>query len=618
MNYPDLFNAEILALDIETHDPNLKTKGSGVYRKDGFILGVSLSDGKFSEFYGFDHKDVPYETRNKNKAYIKEQLSKVKQVLGANILYDVDWLENYEGMKVNGVLRDLLIAEPLIDELQYKFNLDNVLKKYLNESKNVNELSTFCNNNNLKGDFRQYLHLMPLDKVSNYAIGDTKHLITAHNKQLEIIYRDNIGYIYDIECRLLRVLLLMRKTGVRINMERLYRTGMYLQDKLLYYDNLIKKEVGKYINVNASKDMLYVFNKFKLPITYNAPTDLMLQKGKVQGNPCFDKLLLEKINHPIVKYILNARHIKTLLNFYIEPYPELVCKDGRLHCNFHSMKSDEGGTITGRLSSSQPNLQQVSGKDEEDETNNVDDELLGQIIRKLFIPENGCLWGKKDLSQIEYRMMVHYGRGHSADYMRERYNKDPKTDFHNEMQEITNLPDRKTTKRMDFGAAYSMGPNSMSYKFSWELAHAKEMYDMYHAKVPFIRYTSKLVADRAIEKGYIVTILGRHSHLRSERLSYQKFNHLIQGSCADYLKKAMVDAYEAGIFDLIPLHLTVHDELDNSIPHKKECYQASLELSNIMENALSKTIPGVMPIALRVPVKASNEVGFNWGELIEI
>jgi len=609
MIYPDLSNSDILALDLETYDPNLKTKGNGVYRKEGFILGVALSNGKgFNAFYGFDHKDIPFEERNKNKAYIKDQLSKCKQVVGAHILYDIDWLENFEGMKVNGFLRDVLIAEPLINELQYKFSLENVLKKYLNKSKNTSKPEKFCTDNKLIGDFRQHLHKMSFEAVSDYALGDTADLIEAHNKQLDIINYEGTKDIYDLECELLRVLLMMRKNGVRIDLNRLYKTGMQLQDKLLWYDNYFKKEVGKYINVNAAADMLYVFRKFNFPITYNTPTELMLSKGKIKGNPSFDKLALMRVDHPIVKAILNARHIKTLLSFYIEPYPDLICPDGRIHCNFHPLKCDAGGTITGRLSASQPNLQQVSGKDEEDQ-NDIDNDLKGQIIRKLFLPNEGCLWGKKDLSQIEYRMISHYGRGVSAEHIRERYRKEPKTDYHKEMMEMANLPDRKTTKALNFGAAYNMGWRKMAIAFMWEQEFAKEVYSRYHAKVPFIKYTSQLVADSAIAKRYIVTILGRRSRLKNDKLAYQMFNHLIQGSCADYMKKAMVDGYKAGIFDIIPLHLTVHDELDNSLPHTKEAYQAWKELDFIMNH----TIP-----TMRVPVKSSSEIGFNWGELVEI
>jgi len=162
---------------------------------------------------------------------------------------------------------------------------------------------------------------------------------------------------------------------------------------------------------------------------------------------------------------------------------------------------------------------------------------------------------------------------------------------------------------LNFGAAYSMGAKSMSIKFLWEKEYAKQIYNNYHAKVPFIKYTSNLVSKSAIEKGFIVTVLGRRSRLKSEKLAYQKFNHLISGSCADYIKKTMVCAYKAGIFNTIPLHITVHDELDNSVPHTREGYEAWRELGHIMNNAIP---------TLRVPIRSSSELGFNWGDLIEL
>ena len=287
--------------------------------------------------------------------------------------------------------------------------------------------------------------------------------------------------------------------------------------------------------------------------------------------------------------------MKTLLEMFIIPYQDLIV-DGRLHCNFNPLRSDEGGTVSGRFSSSNPNLQQVSAKKEGNE---------GQIIRKIFIPEENQLWLKNDWSQIEYRLIAHYARGAGSDTIRNRYNNDPKTDYHDEMGQMTGLPDRKIVKTLNFGAAYGMGPKKMALTYGWTEEYAYNIYNMYHAKVPFVHITSNAVANTASTRGYIKTILGRKARLKSKDKSYVMFNRLIQGSAADLMKKAIADSYEAGVFNTLTPHLTVHDELDCSMPNTKEGREAAKELKLIMENC----------IKLKVPIISDAELGENWGTL---
>jgi DNA polymerase I-like protein with 3'-5' exonuclease and polymerase domains len=332
-----------------------------------------------------------------------------------------------------------------------------------------------------------------------------------------------------------------------------------------------------------------------------------LFNGKQRGNPRFDKKTLSRYDNPLATKILECRHIKTLLSLFIHPYPELMVDD-RLHCQFNQLKSDNYGTVSGRFSSSNPNLQQVSAKKEEDIVESTSSILNGQVIRKLFLPEEGCKWIKYDWSQIEYRLIAHYAIGEGADLIRKRYTEDANTDYHDEMGKLTGIEDRKIVKTLNFGAAYGMGIEKMSETYGWNLEEAKAIYYMYHSRVPFVKETSNRVALKAKKMGFIKTILGRRAHLKSSSKAYVMFNRLIQGSAADLMKLAMVQGYKSGIFNTLYPHLTVHDEMDISEPEIKEGREASKEFKNIMENC----------VKLKVPIIAEMEIGENWGELEKV
>lgn len=614
MRYPDLSKSKLISFDIETKDPELTTKGTGVYRKDGYILGVSLSNGEgFSEYYNLGHPGCRVEVKNKNLNYLREVLGIDCPKLTTNGRYDLDWLVNGYGFHIPGPFYDILTAEPLLDEYaRGKYNLDSIAKKYLGKTKENDKLLEFCAQNNLtttaKKGGREHLWRMPYEAARDYAIADVDLPLQIWRFQKHLLEEQGLWEVFMVETELFPLLLQMRKTGVRLDMTNMLRTGMKLSDEIYDMEKQIQREAGFKINVKSSADMKKLFDKKHWSYPRNEPTERMKKKAaelgkEAIGNPSFNKFALKGMSdNPFAKKVLDYRHLKTIMDMFIVPYQDLVIGD-RLHCDFNPLASDKGGTVSGRFSGSKPNLQQVSSKDEAKETDL--DWAEGQILRKLFIPEEDCWWFKNDWSQIEYRFMAHYGRGQGSDHIRERYQSDPNTDYHDEMMAITNLPDRKVVKTLNFGAAYEMGPKTMALNYGWDLSYARNIYSLYHSKVPFIKKTSKLVAKKAENVGYIKTILGRRARLQYRDKSYVMFNRLIQGSAADLMKKAMVDSYKAGVFNVLKPHLTVHDELDCSMPKTKEGKEAGMELKTIMENCME----------LRVPIIADSEFGENWGTL---
>jgi DNA polymerase-1 len=593
----------LIAVDIETKDPNLKEKGPGVYREDGYITGVVFSNGELSEYYPIKHFDTSSEERIKNEKYIQDILYSNNRKVFANGIYDLDWMINGYGWKVNGQWEDIQIAEPLIYEYRRSYSLDTLSNHYLKSGKIYDGIKEYAEDQGWKIDKSNgvnHLWRMPQEVVKTYAPEDGRLTIGVFKEQESILKDQELEDIYRIEMGLYPLLLQMRKNGVRINKDKLTKTGIVLADEGYAIWEELNNIAGFEVNVGSGKDLEKLFNKLNVSIIYNEPTENMLNKGIFRGNPCFNEKALKAMNHRVSSMILKLRHIKTLLSLFIHPYPDLLVGD-RLHCQFNQLKSDDYGTVSGRFSSSKPNLQQVS------DTKEKIGGLEGKIIRKLFLPEEGCDWLKLDWSQIEFRLIAHYAMGKGADEIRRRYNKDPNTDYHYEVGEMAGIDNRDDSKILNFGTAYGMGVKSMAKNNGWELAYAKEIYNQYHKKVPFIKNSIHRVSSKAKRIGYIKTIKKRRARLYDSNKAYVMFNKLIQGSAADLMKKAMVDAYDAGIFNILIPHLTVHDELDSSMPKTKEGYEAGKELKYIMENC----------IKLKVPIIADAEIGPNWGEVKE-
>lgn len=603
--YPDLTACDLLAVDIETHDPKLTTHGTGVYRKDSTVLGVGISDGVFSEYYSISHKDVDPAVNNKNIAYLKQQIGANIDKVFANALYDVDHLKYGLGWDIPGLWNDVQIAEPLLNENKRTYTLDSLCEEYLNENKDCQELKRWCDARGLTGDFRSHIHLMPYALVRRYGKSDPLQTWKIFDKQKVTLTKQQLDYIYNVEIRGLPLYALMRKNGVRVDKEKMNLAYRVLSDEKEKNNKELAKLCGKAcFNSKSNKDIQKLFDLLNIRYEYKQPTARMREKGATTGNPEFDKLSLSRIEHPTAKMILRSRHASTLCS-YIDSYRDYLVGD-HIHCSWHPLRGDGYGTVTGRLSCTKPNMQQASKASEEDEEHNY-----GKIIRSFFIPEEGCLWDSKDLSQIEYRMYAHYGIGESADNLRDRYNNDPTTDFHNEMMLLSGITDRRTVKSLNFGSGYGMGVNKMIKTYGWSQEYAEYVYEAYHSKVPFIKKTMYEVGKVAKDRGYIFTLLKRRSRLRDPEKAYIMFNHLIQGSAADYFKLASVLAYEAGVFDTLTVHLSVHDELNQSNPMTKEGLDASRELVACMENAMVKA---ELP-KLKVPIIANTEIGESWGEL---
>jgi DNA polymerase I-like protein with 3'-5' exonuclease and polymerase domains len=365
----------------------------------------------------------------------------------------------------------------------------------------------------------------------------------------------------------------------------------------------IKKDTGIEPQIWAARSIAKVFEKLNLPFERTAKTQA----------PSFTKNFLSTHEHPLVKMIAEAREVNKAHTTFIDTiirYEHL----GRIHADINQIRSDNGGTVTGRFSYSNPNLQQIPARNKD----------LGPLIRSLFIPESGCDWGCFDYNQQEPRLVVHYAsldQDASVFNVKNAY-EEGDADFHTIVAKMADIP-RSQAKTINLGLFYGMGKAKLQAELGVSKEKAEELFSIYHSRVPFVRSLMKGVSNRAQQRGQIRTLLGRlcrfplwepnsfgmHKALPFDQAvqehgpgirrayTYKALNKLIQGSAADMTKKSMLELYKQGI---VP-HIQIHDELDISVESDK---QAKL-IKEVMESAVD----------LEIPNKVDYESGKNWGDI---
>jgi DNA polymerase I-like protein with 3'-5' exonuclease and polymerase domains len=580
--------SNLLCVDIEGRDPELKEKGPGTHRGTGFICGVGLGteteNGILAKYLPIRHLDVSEEIISYNKKAIRDILRVKNPKIGANIIYDIEWL-THEGFEVNiDTVHDVQYAEPLLNEYKNSYSLDSLTKTYGTELKRTNLLEQYNTDMGWSEGPYENLWKMPADIVAEYAEGDLIAPLQIFKQQKVLLEQQELYDLYTLETKLMKPLLRMRKNGVRLDRKKIASALDRFTELRFKLATQIYNWAKTDFNINSTAQLASIFDKKGIVYPRNPPTKLMREKGK-PGNPNLDKKVLSKLAsaHAICDTILQYRHADTILNMFLHPYLVMMVGD-RLYGSFHPLRSDDYGTVAGRFSASKPNLQQVSAIDEDS------DEIKGRTIRELFIPEDGMEWSKLDYSQIEYRIMVHYASGDVATALRERYKNDPKTDMHQVICDATGF-DRRTAKRLNFGGAYGMGVATAAGSFGWTMEEATAFMTQYHAAAPYVKKLRNEVSSVASRRGYIKTLLGRRARVHPSRKLHSMFNRLIQGSAADIMKKAMVEAEESGVFDELVLHITVHDELDVSNEQTNIGKEAVRELQRIMENVMKISVP---------------------------
>ena len=443
---------------------------------------------------------------------------------------------------------------------------------------------------------------LPSAYVGTYATQDAALTLKLWNHFKIHLEDQNLWNIFELETDLFPVLFNMKTTGVRVDLDRAAQLKKQLVTEQKKITKEVTKEAGvKEVRVWAAKSVAKVFDACKIPYNQTA-----------KGNPSFTKAFLANQEHPVAKKIMKIRELDKAHSTFIDTIVKHA-HNGRIHADIRQLKGETGGTVTGRLSMSNPNLQQVPARDKE----------LGPLIRSLFLPEEGQKWCSADFSQQEPRILTHFAyrsKYEGVDPVAEAFIAG-EADFHQQVAELAGI-DRKTAKTIGLGIMYGMGKGKLADQLGVDVDEASDILMRFNTYAPFVRQMADTVMRSATTRGYIKTLLGRRCHFDmweprqyvtgkplkykeamheyngdiKRAFVYKALNKLIQGSAADMTKKAMLDCYNASYAPL----LQVHDELVFSVSDKKEV-EAIVE---IMESS----------VKLEVPNKVDAELGKNWGD----
>jgi DNA polymerase-1 len=557
--------------------------------------------------------------------YCQHVLGDNRPKVGTNLIYDIGWLR-HENVHVGGMLYDVQFAEALLNSETPSVCLESLASRYLGLGKASEALyewlALWLGG---KPNDRQRAHVWraPPSLVGPYAESDAALPIKILEAQWPQLERRGVLNLFHIESRLIPLLVAMRMKGAPVDVDVAEQTYEELGGELIRIGRVLRDIVGFDVNPNAGESIKVAFNHLSIPVP------MVVNKKTGDESASFAAGLLEKIDHPLCEAILEYRRTAKVRDTFIKSYIIDKNVNGRIHCTFHPLKGDKNGARSGRFASSDPNLQNIPSRTE-----------MGKRVRRAFASRDGRKWAKWDFSQIEYRMLAHHAVGPGSDELRLSYNADPNTDYHALTTELIRLQTgvvlpRTNTKSINFGLIYGMQEPKLIHNLGLSKADGKALFIKYHEAAPFTKATMDAAADEVRALGYVETILGRRSDFDSwssktydpkrtalshdaacakwgssniERAMLHKaLNRKLQGGAADAMKKAMVDAYEAGLFadDAcgIPL-LTVHDELDFEVDDNCQGEHWT-EFKRVMENAIP---------SLRVPVRMDLSIGDNWGD----
>ena len=599
--FPDLSKYDEIAIDLETKDPNLNIRmGSGAVVGVGKVVGISVAVKNWSGYYPIAHEGGGNMDRTMVLKWFRTVLNYPSKKIFHNAMYDVCWIRSM-GLDINGTIVDTMIASALVDENQLRYDLNHCSKRYTGKGKDESALYEAAKSWGV--DPKAEMYKLPAIYVGAYAEKDAEITLELWQELKKEIDHQDISSIMAMETELFPCLVDMRFLGVRVDQEQ-----AAIEKKLMVADEKkclqeVKKETGVDVQIWAARSIAQVFDHLKLEYDRTEKTQA----------PSFTKNFLQNHPHPLVKRIARAREINKAHTTFIDTILKHTYK-GRIHAEINQLRGDNGGTVTGRFSYSNPNLQQIPARNKE----------LGPRIRSLFLPEEGHTWGCFDYSQQEPRLVVHYAalqNLYGVDEVLEAY-REGDADFHDIVADMAEIP-RYQAKTINLGLFYGMGKNKLQAELGVSKDKADDLFRQYHGKVPFVKQLMDNVMCRAQDSGRIRTLLGRlcrfhlwepnqfgihkalphdaalreHGPGIKRAYTYKALNKLIQGSAADMTKKAMIELHKEGI---VP-HIQVHDELDISIKNKQQADQ----IITIMEHAVS----------LEVPNKVDYESGPNWGNI---
>ena len=627
--FPDLTGYSEVAVDLETKDPNIKNLGPGWARKDGHIIGIAVAAGEYKGYFPIRHENGHNLDPKFALKWLKKQMSVPEmKVIMHNATYDAGWMRA-EGIEIKGRIIDTMITGALVDENRWSFGLDAMARDYAGIRKDEKMLKAAAKAWGI--DPKAEMWQLPPAYVGAYAEQDAVATLKLWQFLKVKLEEEQLWEIWNIETDLIPCMLDMRSNGVRVDLDKADRNKKFIRNKSKEMRHLIEKEAGMEVDIWSSASIAKMFDKMgmKYPRT---PLKIQFEEKKLEDGtieekeisrsgdaPSFTKSWLN--NHPaeICQRLVKMREFDKADSMFIDSILRHET-DGRIHTELHSTRRDDGGTVTGRFSSSNPNLQQIPARDKD----------IKKLIRGLFIPEDGYKWGSFDYSSQEPRLLVHFAasvgdmpRQDLLEDIVEQYNTSD-VDLHQMVADLAGIT-RKEAKAVNLGIMYGMGVAKLANQIDVDPDTAKDLLQQHRDKVPFVKALAEMASRRAASNGQIRTLLGRkcrfhlwepktfgagkplpHEDAQKEyggpngirrAFTYKALNRLIQGSAADQTKKAMLDCYREGFTPM----LTVHDELCFNI----ESPEQTARIKEIMETGVN----------LKVPSKIDVDIQDDWGEI---
>ena len=622
---PDWSEVHNLAIDIETKDPHLKTLGPGMHMTGSHVIGVSFAfklQGRYHGFYvPFRHEAGEAGNYDQDRAlhYLRDNAKRFQgSIIGANLNYDLGFLLS-EGVKFENTkhFRDIQIAEAIINERKDSYSLDDTAKDYGFPGKDETALRETAAL--FQVDPKAEMYKLPPACVQAYAEKDAVLPLQIYERQRQILDKQDLMRIFNLESDLLPLLVDMRHRGVRIDIEALSDFEQDVRQWEMSLCKEIQDESGYTLEMDQCEK---VENLIPILDHIDLPT-FLTKSGQVQVSN--DRL--ENHSHPIGPKLAKVRKYNKLRRTFCKNIRDRCVDDGRVHSTYFQIAGDYKGCRFGRMSSSYPNLQNQPSRGE-----------LAKRWRSIYLPEEGCEWVSLDYSQQEPRWMTQISQKmglQGAAEIVNRYNNDESFDIYSYLTERLGR-DRKKVKQVFLAQCYGQGGASLcdslqlptewgaqnpaqgdwgwSYFETEEEARrhnsgrycrsagkeGRELIALVKKAVPYLPQYSKQTTRRAKLASTVRTMTGRTLHYPESDFAYKAVNHLIQASAADQMKTAMVHVGQQ--MPDLDMKIQVHDELCLSVP-KGEVEDVE-KVKKIMSTCMDTDIKFVVDV----------ERGKNWGD----
>ena len=599
-----------IAVDLETRDPRLKTHGPGWPTGNGDVVGIAVAYEGFNAYLPIAHEGGGNLDRKLVLKWFEREIAKhPSDKIFYNAAYDVGWL-GWLGIELEGPIIDAMLAAPLLNENRYSYSLNAVSYDYTGKMKSEAALREAAQEFGV--DPKGELYRLPSCFVGEYAEADARLTLELWQLFKNELTKEDLWQVFNLESEVLPLCIEMTRRGIRVDLdaaERLKQDMLKVVKKLL---TSVKKETGMDVELWAAASIAKVFDHLDIPY------------GRTKtGLPSFTKNFLSQHEHPIAQKIAEAREYDKIGNTFLSSIFRYA-HEGRIHGHINQLRSEGGGTVSGRISMAHPNLQQIPARNPD----------MAKKIRGLFLPEEGEQWASMDFDQQEPRILVHFAsltnRGLSgSDTFVNAYKTEQDTDFHQMVADIAKIP-RKQAKTINLGIMYGMGQTKLAEQLDVSTDEARRLMRQYHEDVPFVKELMDAVQRKVSHRdkgGFVRSLLGRkcrfdlwepnvfvsakalpreEAHLEygdniKRAYTYKALNRLIQSSAADQTKASMAAIYrEKGKVPLVQ----IHDELAFSVSNKQEAE----EICKIMESAVKLEVPSPSDISL----------GPNWGNLTKV